>query len=173
MDQEENLLREAAHLLHPNAEVVRTGLPRLVSGPFNSDPPSESLLPPGYIPPPEGRLSNSAPNPPDPSLLAGSRHPRSGTRSDGTSAIAGATGDSERIDPRFPPGEEGFDEAEYVLASVRGGKKRFKRAVLWEVVRSLIIPDDLPLLNQSLPQARQSLSQIRHSHHQLAQLIAT
>ena len=156
---------EQENLLRPNAEVVRTGVGpnRLVSGPFNSDPPSQSLLPPGYVPP------TPAPNPAreagsNPALLAGSRHPR-------------AKGEAEppegRADPRFPPGEEGFDEAEYVLASVRGGKKRFKRAVLWEVVRSLRVPDDLPLLNQSLPQARQSLSQIRHSHHQLAQLIAT
>jgi hypothetical protein len=59
------------------------------------------------------------------------------------------------------------------LGAARGGKRPRKKAVFWEVIRPLRMPDDLPLLSQSLPAPRQTISQLRHSHHQLAQMLAT
>jgi hypothetical protein len=82
------------------------------------------------------------------------------------------------VDPLSPTSlevdEDDSSEAHdaFVLGSGRGGRKGM-RAVTWEVVRSLRIPDDLPLLSQSLPAPKQNISQIRHSHHQLARLLAT
>jgi len=57
------------------------------------------------------------------------------------------------------------------LHPARGGRKPRKKAVLWEVVRSLT-PEDITLLNTTLPAPRASLVQIRHTHHQLARLLA-
>lgn len=59
------------------------------------------------------------------------------------------------------------------LPPSRGG--RVPRRVKWEVVRSLRVPDDLPLLLERtpVPGGPSVLKQIRHSHHQLARLIAT
>lgn len=56
------------------------------------------------------------------------------------------------------------------LPPARGG--RVPQRVEWEVVRSLRVPDDLPLLLERQPKRASSLKQIRHTHHQLARLIA-
>lgn len=149
-------------LLHPPAEVVKTGLPlgatpllppkptlpepkRIVAGPFSSEPPSSAAIPPGA-----SYTRTAQIPPPDASSYAVGR-------------------------------EVEFDEAAFLLGPQRGGKKRPKKAVLWEVIRSLRLPSgddpqdqgDLPLLSTSLPSAKQNLVQIRHSHHQLAQMLAT
>jgi hypothetical protein len=58
------------------------------------------------------------------------------------------------------------------IGSGRGGRKPRKKTVMWEVLRSLTIPDDLPLLSTALPTPRATLTQIRYSHHQLARLLA-
>ena len=73
-----------------------------------------------------------------------------------------------------PPGStDSVRELDLVeLGPARGGRKPRKKAVMWEVLRSLRMPEDLPLLSQSLPSPKQTLSQIRHSHHQLARLVA-
>lgn len=52
-----------------------------------------------------------------------------------------------------------------------GGRKQ-RKMVVWEIVRSLRVPDDLHFLTESLPAPRATLKQIRHNHHQLAQLLA-
>lgn len=72
-------------------------------------------------------------------------------------------GDEDALveDPFLPVGGSGL--------RVRG---RPKKMVAWEVVRSLRVPDDLPLLTESLPAPRANLKQIRHSHHRLAELLA-
>jgi hypothetical protein len=70
------------------------------------------------------------------------------------------------------PEEASFLPGELSIGSGKGGK-RGKKAVLWEVIRPLSMPDDLPLLSQSLPAPRATITQIRHSHHQLAQMLAT
>src|SRR5215467_9971502 len=59
------------------------------------------------------------------------------------------------------------------LPSGRGG--RAARRVNWEVVRTLRVPDDLPLLSERHPKraSQQTLKHIRNSHHQLARLMAT
>ena len=57
------------------------------------------------------------------------------------------------------------------MLPARGGRKPRKKAVIWEVVRSLT-PEDIPLINTTLPAARANLVQIRHTHHQLARLLA-
>lgn len=79
-------------------------------------------------------------------------------------------------------GHGGFDRAtkpadqtrrfgrSYQVDSVMAG--RSPKRVLWEVIRSLRIPDDLPILRESLPSPQKSITQIRHSHHQAARLIA-
>lgn len=157
-------------LLHPNAEVVRTGLPlgakppsstverggsgsEIVAGPFASGPPSTSVIPPGsYVAPkPVARLASVVVDVPMT-----------------VSAEADEAAYLE-LPPEYPP-----------LAGVRGGRRPRKKAILWEVIRSLNMPDpetgdqgDLPLLSNSLPAAKQTLTQIRHTHHQLAQLIST
>lgn len=143
-------------LLHPPAEVVRTGLPaysstaserKLVAGPFASGPPSTSAIPPGAWTPPQ---------------------------------LRSASREAVIVDVPETPASV-VDELEYeALASVRGGRRPRKKAILWEVIRSLRLPSgepgdmgDLPLLSTSLPSPRQTLTQIRHSHHQLAQMLAT
>lgn len=77
----------------------------------------------------------------------------------------GSEGGSEELveDPFFPVGGSGL--------RVRGRSKS-KKMVAWEIVRSLRVPDDLPLLTESLPAPRANLKQIRHSHHRLAELLA-
>lgn len=157
-------------LLHPPAEVVRTGLPvgakpaptpsntvtegggdrRVVAGPFASGPPSTLMIPPGsYVKPtPVVRLASVVVDVPE-------------THSAEADEIAYLELPPEPVG-EYPP-----------LAGVRGGRKPRKKAILWEVVRSLRMPEDLPLLSSSLPAAKQTLTQIRHSHHQLAQLLST
>lgn len=73
------------------------------------------------------------------------------------------------LPPHLP--EEMVVDPTSVLGPPRGGKKG-KKAVLWEVLRPLQVPEDLPLLSHSLPQPKQTLLQIRHSHHQLAQMLS-
>jgi|SRR5215467_12131017 len=57
------------------------------------------------------------------------------------------------------------------LPSGRGG--RAARRVNWEVVRTLVVPDDLPLLSERHAKKPQTLKHVRHVHHQLARLMAT
>jgi len=77
------------------------------------------------------------------------------------------------LSPAGEPTDSSFvGEEEPSIGSGRGGRKG-KKAVLWEVVRPLRMPDDLPLLSQALPAKRANVLQIRHSHHQLAQMLAT
>lgn len=57
------------------------------------------------------------------------------------------------------------------LPPAKGG--RVQRRVKWQVVRTLRLPDDLPLLFEKRPTRRRNLKQVRHSHHQLARLLAT
>ena len=60
------------------------------------------------------------------------------------------------------------------MSTLRGaGGRKPTRSLLWEIVRPLKLPDDLPLLQQASPAPRKTISQIRHSHHQLARLLAT
>ena len=66
---------------------------------------------------------------------------------------------------------ESAEGSDATLGPARGGRKA-KKAVLWEVLRPLRVPEDLPLLSQTLPAQRANLTQIKHSHHQLARLIA-
>lgn len=116
----------------------------MVAGPFASYPPSTSSIPPGSYQPPVRHASVVVDLP--------------------SSAASEA---DEAAYMAIPP------EAYPPLEGVRGGRRPRKKAVLWEVIRSLRMPDDLPLLSQSLPAAKQTLTQIRHSHHQLAQLLST
>lgn len=57
------------------------------------------------------------------------------------------------------------------LPPARGVKS--SRRVNWQVVRTLRLPDDLPLLFEKRPTKPRNLKQVRHSHHQLARLLAT
>jgi hypothetical protein len=72
--------------------------------------------------------------------------------------------------PSSPPSLDGLGKP-WELGEGRGGRKEMK-TVLWEVIRPLKVPDDLPLLENPVPAPKQTLLQIRHTHHQLAQLIA-
>lgn len=78
--------------------------------------------------------------------------------------------------PLYEGAMEGSGLVESLLGRLppkRGG--RVPRRVRWEVVRSLRVPDDLPLLLERtpVPGGVPVLKQIRHSHHQLARLLAT
>jgi len=177
----------AEPLLHPNAETVRTGISpgglippiysadsaesaelesgkRLVAGPFAADLPSSSSLPPDYTPPPRLSLRDTATATPSPPPKA----------TEAKEALAELSADDAAFDWNYPvPYASQGDQGSWELGPAKGGKKPRKKAVLWEVIRSLKVPDDLPLLSTSLPAAKQTLTQIRHSHHQLAQMLAT
>ena len=57
------------------------------------------------------------------------------------------------------------------LPAGRGGRQA--RRVTWSVVRTLRVPDDLPLLSERHPKrSLPSLKHIRHNHHQMARLMA-
>jgi hypothetical protein len=175
-------------LLHPPAEVVRTGLPistdtptasgpkDLVAGPFATyKPPSASALPPGAAPPkPVNILTLEIKDPsakPINSIIA----PFVAEQAEKASAAA----DEQAYLSISPNPDASLGQ----LGPQRGGKKPYKRAILWEIVRSLRLPcptdenpndqGDLPLLSTSLPSPKQNITQIRHSHHQLAQMLAT
>lgn len=69
-----------------------------------------------------------------------------------------------------------FDDDEstevFDLGPNQGGRKKGKKGLVWEFIRVLKAPDDLPLLHNTLPARRANLTQIRHTHHQLARLLA-
>lgn len=71
-----------------------------------------------------------------------------------------------------PPSPSASDYEEYDLGPNKGGRKKGKKGLVWEVVRVLKAPDDIHLLHDTLPAARANLTQIRHSHHQLARILS-
>lgn len=70
------------------------------------------------------------------------------------------------------PNPSDSDLEEYDLGPNQGGRKKPKKGLMWEVLRTLRAPEDIPLLHESLPARRANLTQIRHSHHQLARQLA-
>lgn len=73
------------------------------------------------------------------------------------------------IDPDPP---SGADLEQYDLGPNRGGRKKPKKGLMWELLRVLRAPEDLHLLHDTLPARRANLTQIRHSHHQLARQLS-
>lgn len=194
-DLDYNAHAMSENLLRPNAEVVRTGLPnpsleanpptlspsgaKLVAGPFALHPPDQSPIPPNsytqHMPTaaPEGAGSVGAKRPPERVSQSHVSHVH------GLGSVTVSVEDEDEL--RYI-GSPIPDPSLGALGPAKGGKKP-RKAILWEVIRSLrppsvtpsgdTDPGDLPLLSQSLPAARQNLTQIRHSHHQLAQMLAT
>lgn len=77
--------------------------------------------------------------------------------------------DAALNDALHPPADA-YDDVD--LGPNKGGRKKGKKGLIWEVVRVLKAPDDIHLLHDTLPAARANLTQIRHSHHQLARILS-